>query len=69
MIIIGGTGYTGEIKKGNLFQFLILFYLIQNNVLSIIAGANVGKKGDTAIIFWDFQEQEKQLFLQIQIEI
>lgn len=50
MILIGGTGYTGEMKKG---IFTILNYLLpqEKNVLSMHCSANVGKDGDTAIFF------------------
>lgn len=49
-ILIAGTGYTGEIKKG---IFTILNYLLphEKNVLSMHCSANVGKKGDAAIFF------------------
>lgn len=50
MILIGGTGYTGEIKKG---VFTILNYILphEKNVLSMHCSANVGKEGDTAVFF------------------
>ncbi|MFT5860716.1 MAG: phosphoenolpyruvate carboxykinase (ATP) [Flavobacteriaceae bacterium] len=50
MIIIGGTGYTGEIKKG---IFSVLNYILphEKNVLSMHCSANVGKDNDTAIFF------------------
>ncbi len=50
MIIIGGTGYTGEMKKG---IFTILNYILpqEKNVLSMHCSANMGEKGDTAIFF------------------
>ena len=50
-IIIGGTAYTGEIKKG---IFSVLNYILptQRNVLSMHCSANVGSKGDTALFFW-----------------
>ncbi|MCO6484282.1 MAG: phosphoenolpyruvate carboxykinase (ATP) [Saprospiraceae bacterium] len=50
VILIGGTGYTGEIKKG---IFSVLNYLLphQHDVLSMHCSANVGAKGDTAIFF------------------
>ena len=49
-IIIGGTAYTGEIKKG---IFSVLNYLLptDHDVLSMHCSANVGKKGDTALFF------------------
>jgi len=50
MIIIGGTGYTGEIKKG-IFSALNFILPHEKNVLSMHCSANVGKDGDTAIFF------------------
>jgi phosphoenolpyruvate carboxykinase (ATP) len=50
MIIIGGSAYTGEIKKG---VFTILNYLLPHTkgVLSMHCSANEGKNGDTAVFF------------------
>ena len=47
---IGGTGYTGEMKKGIL---TILNYILphKKNVLSMHCSANVGNDGDVAIFF------------------
>jgi phosphoenolpyruvate carboxykinase (ATP) len=50
MIIIGGTGYTGEIKKG-IFSVLNFVLPHEKNVLSMHCSANVGEKGDTAVFF------------------
>jgi phosphoenolpyruvate carboxykinase (ATP) len=49
-ILIAGTGYTGETKKG---IFTILNYILphEKNVLSMHCSANMGKDGDTAIFF------------------
>jgi phosphoenolpyruvate carboxykinase (ATP) len=49
-ILIGGTGYTGEIKKG---VFTVLNFLLpeDKDVLSMHCSANVGKSGDVAIFF------------------
>jgi len=49
-ILIAGTGYTGEIKKG---IFTILNYVLphEKNVLSMHCSANMGSEGDTAIFF------------------
>lgn len=50
IILIGGTAYTGEIKKG---IFTVLNYVMPNDrgVLSMHCSANIGKEGDTAIFF------------------
>lgn len=50
LILIGGSGYTGEIKKG---IFSVLNYILPHDkgVLSMHCSANVGKEGDTAIFF------------------
>ena len=50
MILIGGTGYTGEIKKG-IFSVLNFVLPHQKNTLSMHCSANLGKGGDTAIFF------------------
>ena len=50
IIIIGGTGYTGEIKKG-IFSILNFILPHQKNVLSMHCSANMGDAGDTAIFF------------------
>ena len=49
-ILIAGTGYTGETKKG---IFSVLNYILpQNkNVLSMHCSANMGSNGDTALFF------------------
>ena len=48
--IIGGTAYTGEIKKG---IFSVLNYVLpyEKNVLSMHCSANVGHDGDVALFF------------------
>ncbi len=50
MILIGGSGYTGEMKKG---IFTVLNYLLpqQKNVLSMHCSANMGSDGDVAVFF------------------
>ena len=50
IILIGGTAYTGEIKKG-IFSALNFILPYQKNVLAMHCSANIGKKGDTAIFF------------------
>ncbi len=49
-ILIGGSGYTGEIKKG---IFTILNYILphEKNVLSMHCSANMGHDGDVAVFF------------------
>jgi len=48
--LIGGTGYTGEIKKG-IFSALNFILPVFKNTLPMHCSANVGKNGDTAIFF------------------
>lgn len=48
--LIGGTGYTGEIKKG-IFSVLNFTMPAQRNVLSMHCSANIGNDGDTALFF------------------
>ena len=48
--LVGGTGYTGEIKKG-IFSALNFILPHQKNVLSMHCSANTGKDGDTALFF------------------
>jgi len=50
MILIGGTAYAGEMKKG---IFSVLNYILphDHNVLSMHCSANIGKNNDTAIFF------------------
>lgn len=49
-ILIGGTGYTGEMKKG---IFTILNYILPHdkNVLSMHCSANMGNQDDVAVFF------------------
>ncbi|MEQ8219077.1 MAG: phosphoenolpyruvate carboxykinase (ATP) [Arenibacter sp.] len=48
--LIGGTGYTGEIKKG-IFSALNFILPVFKNCLPMHCSANVGDDGDTAIFF------------------
>ena len=48
--LIGGTGYTGEMKKG-IFSALNFILPVYKNTLPMHCSANVGKAGDTAIFF------------------
>lgn len=50
MAIVGGTGYTGEIKKG-IFSALNFILPVQKNTLPMHCSANVGQDEDTAIFF------------------
>lgn len=49
-IIIGGTAYTGEIKKG-IFSALNYILPTEHGVLPMHCSANVGQTGDTALFF------------------
>jgi len=49
-ILIAGSGYTGETKKG-IFTILNYILPLQHNVLSMHCSANMGKNGDTALFF------------------
>ena len=50
IILIGGSAYTGEIKKG---IFTVLNYVLpqDNGVLSMHCSANIGQQGDTSVFF------------------
>jgi phosphoenolpyruvate carboxykinase (ATP) len=48
--LVGGSGYTGEMKKG-IFTALNLILPVEHNVLPMHCSANVGEEGDTAIFF------------------
>lgn len=50
IILVGGSAYTGEIKKG-VFSALNFILPHQHHVLSMHCSANLGAKGDTAIFF------------------
>ncbi|MGB0430394.1 MAG: phosphoenolpyruvate carboxykinase (ATP) [Bacteroidia bacterium] len=48
--LIGGSAYTGEMKKG-IFSALNMILPTDKNVLPMHCSANVGKSGDTSIFF------------------
>ncbi len=48
--LVGGSAYTGEIKKG-IFSALNMILPTDKNVLPMHCSANVGEEGDTAIFF------------------
>ena len=50
IVLIGGSAYTGEMKKG-IFTVLNYWLPQEKNVLSMHCSANVGKDGDTAVFF------------------
>ena len=50
IIIIGGTGYTGEIKKG-IFSVLNFTLAVHKNILPMHCSANSGTDNDTSIFF------------------
>jgi phosphoenolpyruvate carboxykinase (ATP) len=50
VVLIGGTGYTGEMKKG-IFSALNFILPVNKNALPMHCSANVGDEEDTAIFF------------------
>ena len=48
--LIGGSGYTGEIKKG-IFSALNFILPVHKNALPMHCSANIGRDGDTAVFF------------------
>ncbi len=50
IVLIGGSGYTGEIKKG-IFSALNFELPFNRNTLPMHCSANIGEDGDTAIFF------------------
>ena len=48
--LVGGTGYTGEMKKG-IFSALNFILPVFKNTLPMHCSANVGENGETAIFF------------------
>jgi phosphoenolpyruvate carboxykinase (ATP) len=57
--LIGGTGYTGEIKKG-IFSVLNFILPVYKNTLSMHCSANVGEAG-YRYLFWSFGNRENYL--------
>ncbi len=49
-VLVGGSAYTGEMKKG-VFSALNLILPVEHNVFPMHCSANVGDEGDTAIFF------------------
>ncbi len=50
VILIGGSGYTGEVKKG-IFSVMNFVLPIYKNTFPMHCSANVGKNGETAVFF------------------
>ena len=50
VILVAGTGYTGEIKKG-VFSVLNFILPLEKHVLSMHCSANTDKRGHTALFF------------------
>ena len=50
ILLIGGTGYTGEMKKG-IFSALNFILPHDRNVLSMHCSSNIGESGDTSVFF------------------
>ena len=50
IILIGGTAYTGEIKKG-IFSVLNFTLPLRENVLPMHCSSNYGNNGETSIFF------------------
>ncbi len=50
IIVVAGSGYTGEIKKG---MFSVMNYLlpVEHDVLPMHCSSNMGKNGDVAVFF------------------
>ncbi|WP_293914805.1 MULTISPECIES: phosphoenolpyruvate carboxykinase (ATP) [unclassified Sphingobacterium] len=50
MVLIAGTGYTGEIKK-SIFSILNFILPLEHDVLSMHCSANKSKEGETSLFF------------------
>ncbi len=60
--VIVGSAYLGSVKK---LMFTVMnYYLPFGGVLPLHCSANEDKNGNSAF-YWDYQEQEKQLYQQI----
>jgi phosphoenolpyruvate carboxykinase (ATP) len=64
VVLIGGTGYTGEMKKG-IFSALNFILPVDKNALPMHCSSNVGDK-TIQLFSLACQELEKQLYQQIQ---
>jgi len=49
-VLIGGTGYTGEIKKG-IFSILNFLLPVEHHIFPMHASVNIGNSGDVAVFF------------------
>jgi len=49
-VLIGGTGYTGEIKK-SIFTMLNFILPVEHHVFPMHSSANIGNSGDVAVFF------------------
>lgn len=50
IIVVAGSGYTGEIKKG-MFSVMNFLLPVEHDVLPMHCSSNVGKSGDVAVFF------------------
>ena len=65
-MVILGTEYAGEMKKG---VFTVMNYLMpKKRILSMHCSASEGDGGDGTLFFWALWGPEKRLFLRIRKE-